>query len=369
MQYSEYGTTGCQVSSVGFGGMRFDIVNESNEKCSELLEYAYDKGINYFDTAPGYCEDRSETIFKHALKKLPRDKIFVTSKIMPTSAQTAEAGVEAVKKSLKTMGIDYIDFFHVWCLRKMEHYYDAMKPGGLYEGLLRCQEEGLIRHIPFSSHQTGAEIKTIVESGNFAGVLLGANILNFPYRWDGVEAAHNAGCGVVAMNPLAGGAIPTHEKELSFLAKDGFSVTESALRFMICCPEITVTLNGFTTREHIDTACKIADTGKPFTKEEISEIKKQLGKSMNSVCTGCGYCKKCPQEIDIPSYMQVYNDHHLFGKSDEEMTKQMVFENSWGRLVGREGDYEKCVECGICEEECTQHLPIIQRLKEFSKWK
>lgn len=368
MQYNEYGRTGCMVSSVGFGGMRFDIDNETDEECSELLEYAYDKGINYFDTAPGYCNDRSETIFGHAIKKLPRDKIFITSKIMPTAAKTAKEGVEAVKKSLKVMGLDYIDFFHVWCLREMAHYEAAVKPDGLYEGLLQCQEEGLIRHIPFSSHQTGDEIKKIVETKKFAGVLLGANILNFPYRWDGVEAAYNTGCGVVAMNPLAGGAIATHEKELAFLAKDGMTVTESALRFMICCPEITITLNGFTTREHIDTACKVAENGKPFTKEEILEIKEQIGKSMNSVCTGCGYCKKCPMDIDIPSYMQVYNEHHLFGKDDEAMVKQVDFEYNWGRLVGSKGKHEECIECGVCEQECTQHLPIIQRLKEFTKW-
>ncbi len=369
MQYNEYGSTGCMVSTVGFGGMRFDVKNQSDAECAQLLEYAYDKGINYFDTAPNYCEDRSQTIFGIGLKNLPRDKVYVTSKIMPAQAPTAEAGVEAVKKSLKTMGLDYIDFFHVWCLREMEHYHAAVKPGALYEGLLKCQEEGLVRHIPFSSHQSGDEIRAIVETKKFAGVLLGANILNFPYRWDGVEAAYKAKCGVVAMNPLAGGAIPTHEQELAFLAKDGLSVTESALRFMICCPEITVTLNGFTTREHIDIACKIADTGKAFTKDEIEDIKMQIGKSMNTVCTGCGYCKKCPQGIDVPSFMQVYNEYHLFGKSDAEMVGVMDFETNWGRLVGSRATAEDCVACGVCEHECTQHLPIIERLKKFSEWK
>ncbi len=368
MQYSEYGTTGCMVSAVGFGGMRFDVENESIVKSAELLEYAFDKGINYFDTAPGYCSDKSETIFGEGLKHLPRDKVFITSKIMPTVAQTAQQGIDAVKKSLKVMGIDYIDFFHVWCLREMAHYEAAVKPDGLYEGLLKCQEEGLVRNIVFSSHQSGGEIKQIIETGKFAGVLLGANILNFPYRWDGVEAAYKSGCGVVAMNPLAGGAIPTHEQELSFLAKDGMSVTESALRFMICCPQITVTLNGFTTREHIDTACRIADTGEAFTPEEIAEIREQIGKNMNSVCTGCGYCNKCPQGIDVPSYMQVYNEHHLFGKDDERMKKQMDHEYNWGRLVGSRDTYKDCVACGICENECTQHLPIIERLKKFADW-
>lgn len=368
MIYSEYGTTGCNVSAVGFGGMRFDIAAQTDQKNAELLEYAFDQGINYFDTAPSYCEDHSQTIFGMGLKKIPREKYFLSSKIMPTQVSSAAETVEKVKSFLKILQTDYIDFFHVWCLRNMDHYDLAVKPGALYDGLLQCKEEGLIRHIPFSSHQNGQEIKQIIETGKFAGVLLGANILNFPYRWDGVEAAYASGCGVVAMNPLAGGAIPGHEKELSFLAVDGMTPTESALRFMICCPQITVTLNGFTTREHIDMACRIADNGKAFSKEEIDRVKKQIGDSMDSVCTGCGYCKNCPVGINVPGFMQTYNEHHLFGKDDEAMKSQMQHEYNWGRLVGRQDEYKKCIECGACERECTQHLPIIERLKEFAKW-
>jgi len=87
----------------------------------------------------------------------------------------------------------------------------------------------LIDHIVFSLHQPGSEIKHILEDGKMEGVLLGINILNFPYCWDGVMAAYQRGCGMVAMNPLFGGAIPTHEKELSFLASEGETPTEAAL--------------------------------------------------------------------------------------------------------------------------------------------
>ena len=259
MRYVEYGRTGKQVSVVGFGGMRFDL-SRSREENAELVRYACAQGINYFDTAPGYCQDQSEDIFGMAFRDMPGD-FLVSTKGMPTEFDTAEKARTAVRRSLERMGVDRIHFYHVWCLRKMEHYELAMRPGGQYEGLLRCQEEGLIDHIVCSSHQPGDQIAKILAKNEFEGVLLGANVLNFPYRWDGVQYAHANGCGVVAMNPLAGGAIPKHEKEFAFLASEGETPTEAALRFVIAAPQITVALNGFTTREHVDMACRVSRTG------------------------------------------------------------------------------------------------------------
>jgi len=367
MDYKEYGKTGKHVSSVGFGGMRFDLT-KSIEENAELVRYASSKGINYFDTAPGYCDDLSETIFGEAFKAMP-NPYYVSTKGMPTKYDTADKAYEAVKKSIQTMGVKKIHFYHIWCVRHMEHYELAMKPGGQYEGLLRCKEEGLIDHIVLSSHQTGDGVKTIIEDGKVEGVLLGVNILNFPYRWSGVEAAYEKGIGIVAMNPLSGGAIPSHEEELSFLGQNGESATEAALRFVISAPQISVALNGFTTKAHIDTACRIADSATVFTKDEIAAIADQVGSSMNEACTGCGYCDQCPVGIPIPSFMQVYNEKHLFHKSDEAMVGVVNNAKNWGMLVGKADMYSLCTECGLCERECTQHLPIIERLKEFNQFK
>jgi predicted aldo/keto reductase-like oxidoreductase len=366
MRYVEYGRTGKQVSVVGFGGMRFDL-SRSREENAELVRYACAQGINYFDTAPGYCNDQSEDIFGEAFKDMPGD-FYVSTKGMPVNFDTADKARDAVLRSIERMGVEKINFYHVWCLRKMEHYELAMKPGGQYEGLMRCKEEGLIDHIVCSSHQPGDEITKILEKNEFEGILLGANILNFPYRWNGVLTANEKGCGVVAMNPLAGGAIPQHEKEFAFLAREGETATEAALRFVIAAPQITVALNGFTTKEHVDTACRIADEAEPMTAAELETIRGQLGANMNEVCTGCGYCKDCPQNIPIPAYMQVYNDKVMFGSNDEAMVKAMNHHHNWGILVMRQADAAECIECGQCEEACTQHLPIVSRLTDIAGW-
>lgn len=366
MIYNTYGKTGKKVSAVGFGGMRFDE-SKTRQENAELVRYANSQGINYFDTAPRYCNDTSEDIYGEAFKDMP-GQFYVSTKGMPTELDTAEKAIAAVKKSLQRLGVKKINFYHIWCIRKMDHYELAMKPGGQYDGLLQCQKEGLIDHIVLSSHQTGNEVKKILEEKKIDGVLLGVNILNFPYRWEGVQTAADMGYGVVAMNPLGGGSIPTHEKELGFLCEGNESPTEAALRFVISIPQITIALNGFTTKEHVDMACRIADEATPFTEEKISKIKEKIGASMNEACTGCGYCDVCPQGISIPSFMQVYNEKHVFHKDEEEMKTFVENAYNWGIIAGKKGTAADCIECGLCEKECTQHLPIITRLKEFAAW-
>ena len=370
MIYKTYGKTGHQVSAVGFGGMQFDVKTSQDEN-AQLLRYAHDKGINFFDTAPQYCDDQSEEIFGRALSELSsvRDKIYVCTKGMPETHDTAAKAEEAVKKSLKRLQTDYVDFYYVWCVRKMSQYDLAMQPGGQYEGLLRCQEQGLIKHIAVSSHLRGEAIGTILEKDKMAGALLGMNILNFPYRWAAAEAAHRLGYGVVAMNPLAGGLIPRHEQQLSWLARAGETATEAALRFCIACPQITVALNGFTTREHIDMACRIADRAEPFSPADIERLRQQVNQGLNALCTGCGYClSHCPKAIPIAGYMQYYNLKPLFGSTDEQMIKGLADQHEWLLLAEGNAAAGDCIQCRACEEACTQHLNIVERLGELARW-
>jgi predicted aldo/keto reductase-like oxidoreductase len=370
MIYSEYGRTGANVSAVGFGGMRFDE-SKSNEENAELLLYAWSKGINYFDTAPEYCSDRSEDIFGIALKQMAdnRSRYYVSTKGMPTSFDTAGKARAAVHRSLKRLNVDKIDFYHVWCIRTLDHYELAMKKGGQYEGLARCKEEGLIGNIVISTHLPGSQVESIIRKNEYEGVLLGVNVLNFPFRWQGVRAAYEAGLGVVAMNPLSGGLIPKHEGQFAFLAQGDETPTQAALRFCISSPQITVTLVGFTTKEHIDIACRVADDARPFSDEDIDRVGARVSENMNALCTGCGYCMPCcPEDIPIASYMQVYNEKPLFKRTEKEMLAKIDGDHKWGILVDRPADAGDCTECAACEQACTQHLNIIERLKEIKGW-
>lgn len=370
MKYVSFGKTGKLVSVVGFGGLRFDL-EKSNQENAKLVTYAYDKGINYFDTAPGYCDGRSEEIFGVAfneLKKQGKDKFYVSTKGRPTVFDTAEKAIEGVKKSIERMGVSKIDFYHIWCIRKMSHYELAMQEGGMYEGLLKCKEQGLIDHICFSSHQPGDEVIKILEENKFEGVTMGINILNFSYRWNGVKYAKDNGYGIVAMNPLSGGSIPAHEKELSFIAAPFETAVEAALRFNISSPEITISLVGFANTDEIDMACRIAEEGNVFNHEDIEGIKLKLGENMNSICTGCGYCTVCPKGINIPGYMLFYNEKQMFNKTDDEMIELVYGLEYWNYAANTNKAAADCIKCGKCQGECTQHLPIIERLMEIDNW-
>ncbi|MHC5060677.1 MAG: aldo/keto reductase [Planctomycetota bacterium] len=371
MIYNQYGRTGAKVSAVGFGGMRFDE-SLSDAQNAELLLYAHSKGINYFDTAPEYCNGRSEDTFGIALGQMAdaRGEIYVSTKGMPTNFDTADKARKAVETSLKRLNVDRIDFYHVWCIRRFDQYELAMKKGGQYEGLLKCKQEGLINNIVISTHLPGEQICKIIDNKEFEGVLLGANILNFMYRWQGVQAASDAGLGVVAMNPLAGGIIPRHEEELAYLATGDETPTEAAIRFCVSCPQITVALVGFTTKEHIDTACRVADNCRPFTPADIERLKEHVSGCMDSLCTGCGYCMHdlCPKNIPVANYMQSYNAKLLQHKNDKEMIERIKFQHEWGYLADRQADAADCIQCGECERVCTQHLDIVNRLAETAKW-
>lgn len=370
MKYVNYQGTDKQVSVVGFGGLRFNL-DQTDEENAELILYAYEKGINYFDTAPGYCDDRSEKIFGIAFRKLlaeGKTDFYVSTKSKPKMCPTKELAIASVKRSLEIMGIPKIHFYHVWCIRKLEHYQLSMEEGGQYEGLKWCLEQGLIDHLCFSSHQPGEEVIQILDEHKFMGVTMGINLLNFPYRWKGVEYAYKHGYGVVAMNPLCGGTIPAHEKELEFLAEPGETATQAALRFNIASPEITISLIGFGRKSDIDEACDMADYAKPFEASDLDAIQDKFQGRTQEICTGCGYCRVCPKGINIPGYMLLYNEKQMFHKSDEEMIEMVYgleYYNYSANTKGKAGD---CIKCGRCQQECTQHLGIVKRLEEIAAW-
>jgi len=160
MIYKEYGKTGKKVSALGFGGMRFnkEEYDKDIEKCADIVRYASSKGINYFDTAPGYCEDKSEIIMGAAFKNMP-NPFFVSTKSNYWSDKTADDVRRRCETSIERLGVDKINFYHMWCIMNMEHYRNVMAPGGPYEGALKLKEEGLIDHICISTHATGLQIK------------------------------------------------------------------------------------------------------------------------------------------------------------------------------------------------------------------
>lgn len=368
MYYKQYGNTDMKVSAVGLGTMRYDeedIKAGRLEKCAEIPLYAFEKGINYWDTAPFYCDDKSEIVTGIALSQVDRKKVYVTSKTNFNTLKTEKPDKDIFRRRLETsldrLKTDYIDFYHMWCMLNLESWEKHME--ALYGFFEDAKSEGLIRNIVFSSHMQGNDIEKVVETGKFKGMLIGYNALNYQFRQSGIRKAYENGMGVVVMNPLGGGLIPQNPEAFSYLTEGtDLTVAQAALRFVASHREITVTLAGCTTKEHVDDAVKAVENLVEEPAEVVAEKYSRKGVALNNLCTGCSYCKGCPQGIEIPKFMDAYNQMILTGDKKAIVNR---LNNHWCIPQSMAGE---CIACGNCESQCTQHLPIIERLKEIAEY-
>jgi len=164
---------------------------------------------------------------------------------------------------------------------------------------VQAQKDGLIRNIVFSSHMPGDELELVIARDQFRGMLIGYNALNYRFRQSGIEAAAAKGMGVVVMNPLGGGVIPQNPDYFRYLtAGTDLTVAQAALRFVASHQEISVTLNGLTTKAQVDEACAAVENLQEKPAREIVAAMAGQGLALNNLCTGCGYCDECPVGIE-----------------------------------------------------------------------
>lgn len=351
-----YGKTGKNVSVIGFGGMRFAQPADLDGS-AELVHYAHSKGINYLDTAPFYCDDKSEEIMGRAIRGMKRESFFISTKSMAATGDELRAGLD---RSLKRLGVQRIDFFHIWCLLQPNKLQERID-GGAIAAALRAKEEGLITHLVVSTHLNGADNAAVLASGLFEGITIGYNALNFPFRGQTLDAAQQYQVGVVTMNPLGGGLIPRNAERLAFLkGPQDRDVVQAAIRFNVSQPAITCALVGFANKAEVDQAVAAVENFTPYPPEHIERVKANIGANFEGFCTGCGYCLPCPADLQIPKLMDAFNQRILDGK-DEAMTDRLKWH--WG--IGPDAA-AACVECGDCETACTQHLPIRERLRTIA---
>ncbi len=360
MIYREYGSTGEQVSAIGFGGMRFKDV-EDEDASIELILAAFDAGVNYFDTAPGYCKDLSEVRVGQAVEEMKRrgGKFYVSTKSWQPDAGKLRADLE---KSLKRLNVEAVDFYHCWCVND-KAAWAGRKAGGAVREILKAKEEGLVRHACISSHMSGEDIAEVLDEGHFDGLTVGYNAINSPYRVAGVEAARERGLGVAIMNPLGGGLIPNHPDSFGFIKReDDPSLVSAALRFVLSTPGVAVALVGMAVPEHAREAAAAVEGLEPLSAAQMAETRGSVEKEFDQLCTLCRYCDVCPEEIPVPKYMSAYNYKVL---EDEKAMKSFL---QWHWELDEDAPKlsDTCTQCGSCQERCTQHLPIVERLEEIA---
>lgn len=369
MQYRKFGNTGEQISALGFGCMRFPEYEADGkmvvdtDKVDEMIAEAYRRGVNYFDTAPYYCNHHSEAALGHAVKEF-RDQILLSSKFPCDLAKKPGDYRRQVERSLEQLGTDHIDFYHFWGIDR-EDFDNIILAKNLLEEAQQAKEEGLIRHISFSFHDDPSAIKYIVDTAESRGIpfesmLCQYNLLDRSNE-QMISYAQSKGLGTVAMGPVGGGRLAAPTEMVAKLT-GGASIPTYALafKFVLGHPDLNCALSGMQNTDMVRKNTELASGSIDFSQEEWERLGKameDLKKFSELYCTGCKYCQPCPAGIEIPKLFNMYTYYNVYGLTEHAKKMFDKFVADGGKLS------DACLNCGKCEHACPQHLQIRENLR------
>lgn len=369
MYTREYKNTGNRISILGLGCMRLPKIDPEKpdideEKALEMVDYAYRHGINYYDTAWPYHGGASEEFMGRALKRYDRSSFFLATK-MPVWLVENEADAERIfHEQLAHLQTDYFDYYllHATNRERMEGW----KKSGVYDFCRRMKEEGKIRNLGFSFHDTPDVLQEIVDNFEFDFAQIQFNYLD--YELQNAKAQYEILTShhlpVIVMEPVRGGALADLCEESNAIfraAKPDASIASWALRYAMSPENMMVVLSGMSNMEQLQDNISTADHFQPLTEEERAVVNNALEtfKKNNTVpCTACRYCQPCPAGVEIPRIFTAWNQYKISKNWNN-------FQNAYNEIP-EEGRAHNCVACGACMEQCPQHIQIPQLMEEIA---
>lgn len=368
MQYRKFGNLNIELSILGFGAMRLPALISKDktvydyEQSARMMLRAYELGVNYFDTAPGYCGGESEIIVGRALKGF-RSKVYLSTK-NPIENESGKDFRIRLENSLKKLDTGYIDFYYMWGINLDAFNNLIIKKDGPLEAARKAKEEGLIRHISFSFHDDASNLTRLINAGCFESMLVQYNLLDRSNE-QGIKEAHNKGLGTVVMGPVGGGRLGITSKQIAELIPGGVkSSPELALRFVLTNQNVCCALSGMSTMEQVEENCRVAADPSLLTDGELKAIEAAMLQHKNLsdlYCTGCKYCMPCPMDVNIPLNFELMNYHKVYGLTEYARAEyQNIGKFEW--MPGKTAS--ACTECGECEKKCPQKIKIRAQLKE-----
>jgi len=378
MQYRPYGKTGIQVSILGFGAMRLPALADGTvdlEKSVPLLRYALDHGVNYIDSAHVYINGTSEVAVGQAIKGYDRSKVYLATKIHVDDEESARPEIWQAKleKSLKRFDTPYIDFLHIHGLRWISYQY-ASRPGWALDVARKAQAEGLVRHVVFSSHDEADNIIKLIDTGEFAGMLVQYNYLD-QHNAPAIAHAAEKGMGVAIMGPVAGGRLVTPGGTV--VDSEGaleLKTPELALRYVWNNPNVSTALSGMNSMQQVEDNLAAASRVEKLDENESRAIQALFDRNQKLAdlyCTGCAYCMPCPNDVNIAENFRYMNWYRVWGMEEQarQAYAKLSAQGTWtpwaGMVKGLKA--EGCLECGECEAKCPQNIHIMDQLKEVAK--
>ena len=274
-----------KLSGLGMGAMRLPVIDGDDNridtaKAEEMVAYAMEHGINYYDTAWGYHGGQSEIVMGNALKKYPRDKFYLATKFPGYDLSNFGKVEEIFEKQLEKCQVEYFDFylFHNVCEMNIDQYLDDEKYG-TYDYLIKQKKNGRIRHLGFSAHGNYDVIKRFLDAygKDMEFCQLQINYLDWTFQ-DAkakVELLNEYGIPVWVMEPLRGGKLASlsdeNTEKLRTLRPDE-ETPAWAFRFLQSLPEVKVVLSGMSNMEQLQANIRTYEEDKPLNDEEMKAL-------------------------------------------------------------------------------------------------
>jgi uncharacterized protein len=368
MRYRKFGKLDWEVSALGFGCMRLPTTdagkmlsgNVDEEESIRMIRHAIDQGVNFVDSAYLYHLGKSEVVLGKALKDGYRQKAKLSTKSPVWALKEPGDFDRYLDEQLERLQEDRLDFylFHGLGAKRWKELLDL----GVLSRAEAAVADGRVGHIGFSFHDDADAFKEIVDGyDGWAMCLIQHNYMDIERQagTEGLRYAASKGLAVAIMEPLLGGNLaspPEPVRELFDEFEEKRSPADLALQWLWDQPEVAVVLSGMSSMEQVQENLRSADAsgvGSLGAKEQqlIARVRDRFNERDVIACTNCGYCMPCPNEVDIPGVLELYNEGVRYEDWSAPRFKYM-------RMVGESKRAEDCEECGECEEKCPQGIPI-----------
>jgi predicted aldo/keto reductase-like oxidoreductase len=373
MLYKEF--QGKKLSALGMGAMRLPVVDREDSRIDEeaaarMVAYAMEHGVNYYDTAWGYHGGNSELVMGRALKNYPRESFYLADKFPGYDLSNMGRVKEIFEEQLKKCGVEYFDFylFHNVCEMNIDAYLD--RSYGIYDYLLAQKKAGRIRHLGFSAHGSCEVMERFLEAYGkdmeFCQIQLNYIDWSFQDAKAKVELLEKWNIPVWVMEPLRGGklaSLPEDAAEKLKALRPEEAVPAWAFRFLQSLPQVKMVLSGMSDMEQMAENIRTFEEDKPLNEQEMETllgIASEMVKKIALPCTACRYCvSHCPQGLDIPSLLALYNEHCFTGGG---FIAPMALS-----AVPEEKRPTACIGCRSCEAVCPQQIRISEAMADFAQ--
>ena len=356
----------------GFGCMRLPMNGSEVDlaETSQMVDAFLDAGFNYFDTAHGYIQGKSEPALKACLtSRYPRERYILTDKLTANFFKT-EADIRPFFESqLKACGVDYFDFYlmHAQCAANYPHF----KKCRAYETAFALKAEGKIRHVGLSFHDRPEVLEQILtEYPDVEVVQIQFNYVDYEdpaiQSRACYEICRKFGKPVIVMEPVKGGNLVNLPEDAKAVLDTlhGGSPASYAIRFAAGFDGMLMVLSGMSSLAQMQDNISFMQNFQPLNETELAAVRKvqEIFRSKHLIaCTSCRYCTDgCPQQISIPDLFALMNAKTLYPTA----YGGYYYDNVYAGPGHKASD---CLKCGKCEKVCPQHLPIRQLLEDVTK--